>query len=85
MLQLGRGVEQHQQLALQLLRAASQMGDAEAQGLMGMRYAYGLHNAASVGVSSVLSFEGVSCQHAESLLRTSTCWPCQQVQQQQVL
>jgi TPR repeat protein len=73
MLQLGRGVEQHQQLALQLLRAASQMGDAEAQGLMGMRYAYGLHNTASVGVSSVLSFEGVSCQHLRACCTTQPC------------
>mmetsp|Transcript_12326 Transcript_12326/g.26616 ORF Transcript_12326/g.26616 Transcript_12326/m.26616 type:complete len:777 (-) Transcript_12326:145-2475(-) len=52
----GFGVEQHHVLSLELFRRASNLGDPEAQGQMGMRYALGLQEASSWDESGIKSF-----------------------------
>jgi hypothetical protein len=48
-------VEVNHQLSLELLRRAADLGDPQAQGMMGMR--------AAVGLSHLGSFEGASIRH----------------------
>jgi hypothetical protein len=48
-------------LALELFRLAASMGDPEAQGQMGVRFALGLQYLHSWGPSGIVSFGEVSC------------------------
>lgn len=60
-LQLGAGVAADQRLSLELYRRAAELGDAEAQGKMGMRYALGLHNTSSFEGAAIKRFGQVRC------------------------
>lgn len=53
--QRGKGVDVNHKLSLELFRRAAELGDAEAQGAMAMRMAFGLHHSNS--------FEGSSIRH----------------------
>ncbi|KAF6264686.1 hypothetical protein COO60DRAFT_1634287 [Scenedesmus sp. NREL 46B-D3] len=53
--QRGKGVDVNHKLSLELFRRAAELGDAEAQGVMAMRMAFGLHHSNS--------FEGSSIRH----------------------
>jgi TPR repeat protein len=55
LLQRGKGVDVNHKLSLELFRRAAELGDAEAQGAMAMRMAFGLHHSNS--------FEGSSIRH----------------------
>lgn len=54
-MQRGKGVDVNLRLSLELFRRAAELGDAEAQGAMAMRMAFGLHHPNS--------FEGASIRH----------------------
>jgi TPR repeat protein len=55
-LQRGKGVDVNHKLSLELFRRAAELGDAEAQGAMAMRMAFGLHHSNSFEGSSVRHF-----------------------------
>ncbi len=55
-LQDGWGVAQDMRLALQLFRLASERGDPEAQGHMGLRYSMGLDQLDSWAVDGIVGF-----------------------------
>lgn len=55
-LQRGSGVEVNHQLALELFRRAADFGDPQAQGMMGMRMAVGLHHYGSFEGASIRMF-----------------------------
>ena len=55
----GYGVDMHQRLSVALLKRASELGDPEAQGQMGLRYSLGLQDPLSWGQDGVIGFEEV--------------------------
>lgn len=62
-LQRGSGVEVNHQLALELFRRAADLGDPQAQGMMGMRMAVGLHHYGSFEGASIRMFVPVRHRH----------------------
>jgi len=52
----GLGVAMQPGLALQLFKRAAAMGDPEAQGQMGVRFALGLQHQESWGVHGIVAF-----------------------------
>lgn len=62
-LQRGSGVEVNHQLALELFRRAADLGDPQAQGVMGMRMAVGLHHYGSFEGASIRMFVPVCHRH----------------------
>ena len=58
-IQDGFGLDLNQRLSAALFRRASELGDAEAQGQMGLRYTLGLQDPAAWGQEGVLAFEEV--------------------------
>lgn len=62
LLQHGKGVDANHKLSLELFRRAAELGDAQAQGAIAMRMAFGLHPGNS--------FEGASIRHFG---RVSSC------------
>ena len=58
-LQDGFGLDLNQRLSAALFRRASELGDAEAQGQMGLRYTLGLQDPAAWGLEGGLAFEEV--------------------------
>lgn len=59
-LQRGRAVEVNHKLSLELFRRAAELGDPQAQGMMGMRMAVGLHHYHSFKGASIRQFGPVS-------------------------
>lgn len=55
-LQRGSGVDVNHQLSLELFRRAAELGDPQAQGMMGMRMAMGLHHYGSFEGASIRQF-----------------------------
>lgn len=60
LLQRGQGVEVNHKLSLELFRRAAELGDPEAQGMMGARMAVGLHHYNSFDGASIRHFGPVS-------------------------
>lgn len=55
-LQKGSGVDVNHKLSVELFRRAAELGDPEAQGMMGMRMAVGLHHFGSFEGASIRMF-----------------------------
>lgn len=60
--QSGKGVDVNHRLSLELFRRAAELGDPEAQGQLGMRFAVGLQHHESVEGSSIQQFAKVPAQ-----------------------
>ena len=53
-------MDMNQRLSVALLKRASELGDPEAQGQMGLRYSLGLQDPLSWGQDGIIGFEEVS-------------------------
>jgi hypothetical protein len=75
-LQRGSGVEVNHQLALELFRRAADLGDPQAQGMMGMRMAVGLHHYGSFEGASIRMFVPVRCRQCCIDWQLQLCQQC---------